>query len=87
MRTAKNWEAYQVIDTSDGEKLEIWNGVSLIRPDPQVLWKTPKHNRLWSQADAHYHRSSSGGGKWEFHAKIPESWELPYSDAENSSNT
>ena len=80
MRASNNWEAYQVIDTSDGEKLEIWNGVSLIRPDPQVLWKTPKHNRLWSQADAHYHRSSSGGGKWEFHAKLPESWELPYQD-------
>ena len=80
MRTAKNWEEYQVIDTSDGEKLEIWNGVSLIRPDPQVLWKTPKHNRLWNQADAHYHRSSSGGGKWEFHANLPDSWELPYRD-------
>ena len=78
MRAAKNWEAYRVIDTSDGEKLEIWNGVSLIRPDPQVLWKSKKTDKLWSCADAHYHRSSSGGGKWEYHAKLPESWELPY---------
>ena len=80
MRAAKNWEAYRVIDTSDGEKLEVWNGVSLIRPDPQVLWKTPKTEKLWTCADAHYHRSSSGGGKWEYHAKLPESWELPYGD-------
>ncbi|MBE6851192.1 MAG: methyltransferase domain-containing protein [Ruminococcus sp.] len=80
MRAAKNWEAYRVIDTSDGEKLEIWNGVSLIRPDPQVLWKTKKKSKLWTQADAHYHRSSSGGGKWEFHAKLPDKWELPYRD-------
>ncbi len=80
MRAAKNWEAYRVIDTSDGEKLEIWNGVSLIRPDPQVLWKTKKTDKLWTCADAHYHRSSSGGGKWEYHAKLPESWELPYRD-------
>ncbi len=80
MRVAGNWEAYRVIDASDGEKLEIWNGVSLIRPDPQVLWKTPKMNRLWAQADAHYHRSTSGGGKWEFRAKLPEQWELPWGD-------
>ncbi len=80
MRAAKNWKAYRVIDTSDGEKLEIWNGVSLIRPDPQVIWKTPKTARLWTQADARYHRSSSGGGQWEFHAKLPEQWELPYGD-------
>ena len=69
-----------MIDTSDGEKLEIWNGVSLIRPDPQVLWKTKKTDPLWNHADAHYHRSNSGGGKWEYHAKLPESWELPYRD-------
>lgn len=69
-----------MIDASDGEKLEIWNGVSLIRPDPQVLWKSKKEAKLWTQADAHYHRSSSGGGKWEFHAKLPEKWNLPYKD-------
>lgn len=80
MRAANNWEAYRVIDTSDGEKLEIWNGVSLIRPDPQVLWRTKRTDPLWTRADAHYHRSSSGGGKWEYHARLPESWELPYRD-------
>ena len=80
MRAAKNWEAYRVVDASDGEKLEIWNGVSLIRPDPQVLWKTKKTHALWSQPDAHYHRSQSGGGSWEFHAKLPNAWKLPYRD-------
>ncbi|MCR4644989.1 MAG: class I SAM-dependent methyltransferase [Oscillospiraceae bacterium] len=80
MRAADKWEAYRVIDASDGEKLEIWNGVSLIRPDPQVIWKTDRTERLWREADAHYHRSQSGGGKWEFHAKLPDAWELPYRD-------
>ena len=80
MRAAKNWQNYQVIDASDGEKLEVWNGFSLIRPDPQVLWKTAKTDPHWKSADAHYHRSSSGGGKWEFHTKLPVQWELPYGD-------
>lgn len=80
MRAAKNWKAYRLVDASDGEKLEIWNEVSLIRPDPQVLWKTPKAAELWERADAHYHRSSSGGGKWAFHTQLPEQWELPYGD-------
>lgn len=78
MRAAKNWEAYRVVDASDGEKLEIWNSVSLIRPDPQVLWKTRRTAGLWTQADAHYHRSQSGGGKWEYLTAIPAQWELPY---------
>ncbi|MBO5383729.1 MAG: SAM-dependent methyltransferase, partial [Ruminococcus sp.] len=66
MRVAENWNDYKIIDTSDQEKLEVWGGVSLIRPDPQIIWKTPKKSPLWEKADGHYHRSSSGGGKWEF---------------------
>ena len=80
MRAATNWEAYTVVDASDGEKLELWNGVSLIRPDPQVLWKTDRTAPVWRTADARYHRSTTGGGKWEFHKKLPEAWELPYGD-------
>ena len=80
MRAETNWEAYTVVDASDGEKLELWNGVSLIRPDPQVLWKTDRTAPLWRTADARYHRSTTGGGKWEFHKKLPEAWELPYGD-------
>ena len=62
MRVAENWNDYKIIDTSDQEKLEVWGGVSLIRPDPQIIWKTEKKSPLWEKADGHYHRSSSGGG-------------------------
>ena len=77
MRAANNWEAYRVIDASDGEKLEIWNGVSLIRPDPQVIWKTEKTAAGWKNADARYIRSNSGGGRWE-NRGVPASWQISY---------
>ena len=80
MRAAKNWEAYRVIDTSDGEKLEVWNGVSLIRPDPQVLWNTPRKHPLWKQAHARYLRSKTGGGQWQTYRPMPDSWEIGYGD-------
>ena len=66
VRTAVNWKDYVILDTSDGEKLEKWGGISLVRPDPQIIWKTDKKEPLWNTADGHYHRSSQGGGKWEF---------------------
>ncbi|MDE5946862.1 MAG: class I SAM-dependent methyltransferase [Oscillospiraceae bacterium] len=78
MRISENWKDYKIIDTSDGEKLERWAGVSLVRPDPQIIWKTPKKSLLWENADGHYHRSSSGGGQWEFRKKIPASWNVYY---------
>ena len=65
MWIADSWKDYQVLDTSDGEKLELWGGYKLIRPDPQVIWKTPR-GREWRNPNAHYHRSSRGGGEWEF---------------------
>ena len=65
MRIADKWEQYKILDTSSEEKLEDWNGVKLIRPDPQIIWKTPKNESLWKSADGHYHRSSSGGGSWD----------------------
>ena len=64
MRAAADWKDFEVLDTSDGEKLERWGDVTLIRPDPQVLWKTPRGPE-WDRADARYLRSSSGGGKWQ----------------------
>ena len=66
MRVADNWKEYTILDASTEEKLESWNGVRLIRPDPQIIWKTPKNEALWNSADAHYHRSSSGGGSWDY---------------------
>ena len=79
MRVA-NWEDYELIDASNGERLERWGNVILIRPDPQIIWKTPKDHYLWKQANARYHRSSSGGGKWEVYKKIPDVWKIKYKD-------
>lgn len=78
MRVASGFADYEIIDTSEGEKLERWGNVTLIRPDPQIIWNTDKKNPLWRKADAHYIRSSKGGGEWEFAKKIPESWRIGY---------
>ncbi len=78
MRSACDWEDYELIDCSGGERLERWGDVILIRPDPQVIWKTPKKHPLWKNAHARYLRSSSGGGKWEIYKKIPDSWQIKY---------
>ena len=80
MRIADNWKDYKIIDSSSGEKLEDWNGHILIRPDPQIIWKTPKRSSLWDKALGHYHRSSKGGGNWSFSKKPPESWNVCYGD-------
>ena len=76
MWLADNWKDYEVIDTSSGEKLERWGEYRLIRPDPQVIWNTPKGNN-WKSPNAHYHRSKSGGGSWEFFS-LPEEWMISY---------
>ena len=77
MYIADAWRDFSVLDTGDGEKLERWGKYILRRPDPQVIW--PKQNPdLWNRADAWYHRSSKGGGEWEFKQTLPERWELAY---------
>ena len=68
-----------MLDTSDGEKLERWGRYILVRPDPQVIWNTPKKNPLWHKHDARYARSSSGGGQWSRH-RLPERWQIRYRD-------
>lgn len=80
MRTAENWKDYQLIDCSDSEKLEKWGNIVLIRPDPQIIWKTGHKTSLWNNAHGHYHRSEKGGGHWDFSKKIPESWLISYGD-------
>ena len=79
MWIADNWKDYEVIDTSDGEKLERWGNYILLRPDPQVIWKTPKKNPNWEKINAHYHRSQKGGGEWEFF-DLPKQWSIHYKD-------
>ena len=77
MWTADNWKDYEVLDTSSGEKLERWGNYYLLRPDPQVLWNTEKRIPQWQQINAHYHRSSKGGGEWEFF-NLPQQWSINY---------
>ena len=77
MFIANGWTDYEVIDTGGGEKLERWGRVILRRPDPQTIWPA-QNERLWSKCDAHYHRSTKGGGEWEFMKKLPERWEISY---------
>lgn len=80
MRNTIDWKDYELIDCSDGEKLERWGDVYLVRPDPQVIWKTPKTNPLWYKANGYYHRSKSGGGSWEIRGKLPPYWNIAYKD-------
>ncbi|MCR4869439.1 MAG: class I SAM-dependent methyltransferase [Lachnospiraceae bacterium] len=76
MYIADRWEDYEVLDTSDGEKLELWGGYKLLRPDPQVIWSVPK-DKAWKKLNAHYHRSNKGGGEWEFF-DLPKEWTIQY---------
>ena len=79
MWIADQWKDYEVLDTSNGEKLERWGDFVLLRPDPQVIWDTPKKAREWKKLNGHYHRSSKGGGEWEFF-HLPKEWEIHYRD-------
>jgi 23S rRNA (cytosine1962-C5)-methyltransferase len=79
MWIAENWKDYEIIDTSEGEKLERWGKYILLRPDPQVIWNTEKKAQEWKKLNAHYHRSKSGGGEWEF-IKLPEQWSIDYGE-------
>ena len=82
MRISNAWKDYELLDCSDGERLERWGDIILIRPDPQVIWKTEKKNKLWYEAHARYHRSNTGGGSWQFYKKIPEVWQIKFNDLE-----
>lgn len=77
MWIADNWKDYEVIDTSAGEKLERWGKYILVRPDPQVIWNTPKKVPEWRKMNGHYHRSAKGGGEWEFF-NLPDEWRINY---------
>ncbi len=80
MRTPTLWKDYELLDCSDGERLERWGDFILIRPDPQVIWKTPKKHPLWKKANARYVRSNSGGGRWETFTRLPNEWGIKYED-------
>ncbi len=78
MFIADGWKDYEILDCSDGEKLERWGNKILVRPDPQIVWKSDKSVEEWRTADARYNRSKSGGGSWQTYKKIPESWKIKY---------
>ncbi len=80
MQVVTDWKDYTVLDAGNGEKLERWGNVVLRRPDAQVLWPLVTETGIWKQADGHYHRSSSGGGEWDFKKKIPERWTVQYNE-------
>jgi len=77
MWVADHWKDYEVLDTSNGEKLERWGKYRLVRPDPQVIWNTPHDHEGWKNKNGHYHRSNKGGGEWEFR-NLPEEWTISY---------
>ena len=79
MWISDEWKDYEVLDTSDGERLERWGKYILVRPDPQAIWETDKTTRLWRGATGRYSRSSTGGGHWD-KGKLPESWQVHYKD-------
>ena len=79
MRAAE-WKDYSVIATGDGYKLERWGGVTLLRPDPQVIWKPSINLDGYKGLSAKYVRSETGGGKWLIKGKMPESWTVSYRD-------
>ena len=78
MRAADNWKDYELIDATDGNRLERWGKTIPVRPDPQVIWKTGESSPLWKSANAVYHRSASGGGQWEYRRRMPEKWQITY---------
>lgn len=77
MWIANRWKDYELLDASDGERLEKWGDYTLIRPDPQIIWKNAASHPLWKHADGIYRRSSTGGGSWVKH-NLPEEWNISY---------
>lgn len=78
MRISDSWKDYELIDCSSGERLERWGEITLIRPDPQVIWQTKRAHPLWRKANARYLRSASGGGRWEVYGGLPDVWQISY---------
>ena len=78
MRFSSDFNDYELIDVNNGNRLERWGDVYLVRPDPQAIWQLPQDNKLWNKADAVYHRSSAGGGHWEVLKNVPDAWSIEY---------
>lgn len=80
MNIANEWKDYEILDMANGEKLERWKNIVLVRPDPQIIWKDKTFPEKWNKANAVYKRSNKGGGGWNYKTKLPESWQIKYKD-------
>ena len=80
MKVASNWKDYEILDMANGQKLERWGEVILVRPDPQIIWKEKSFPNKWKQIHATYHRSKTGGGSWEYQTKLPSRWQVRYKE-------
>ena len=78
MLFSDSWKDYELIDAAHGEKVEKWGDFVLRRPDPQAIWMEESNRKIWTNTDAFYHRSKSGGGNWEYFKDIPEGWTINY---------
>lgn len=80
MKIANDWKDYEILDMANGEKLERWKDVILVRPDPQIIWNKKTYPQKWKEVNATYNRSKTGGGSWNYNKKMPESWKIKYKD-------
>ena len=80
MIVANNWKDYEILDMANGEKLERWGNIKLIRPDPQIIWNDKSYPEKWKEAEARYKRSNSGGGGWQYNKRLPDSWQIKYKE-------
>ena len=78
MNIASNWKDYEILDMADGEKLERWGNIFLVRPDPQIIWKEKTFPNKWKKINARYNRSKTGGGSWEYTNSLPKAWQIKY---------
>ncbi len=78
MELANNWKDYEIIDMANGEKLERWGKITLVRPDPQIIWNNKSFPNKWKTANAKYNRSKTGGGSWEYNTNLPKAWQIKY---------
>ena len=80
MEVARDWKDYEILDMANGEKLERWKKIILIRPDPQIIWNKKTFPEKWKSVNAKYYRSSSGGGNWKYEKEMPDSWQIKYKE-------
>ena len=80
MNIANNWKDYEILDMANGEKLERWKDIILVRPDPQIIWKDKSFPEKWKNVNAKYIRSKTGGGLWQYNKKVPNNWQVRYKE-------